>query len=188
MTMQKNWALIVNGTVAETTYLDPTCRYHPDLQWAECPVETQTSCTYNGQAFDPPMPYVTTVYELCAQVAAADAARHKVAGDPLRSVEYDRAESEAAQYQAAGFTGEVPPMAAAWVTPSRDAQASALDILAEAKTYTSALVMPRTNRLQAKEQIRALMVEHQSDRAKVLAEQTVSAIKAAVAGIKNNSI
>lgn len=123
---------------------------------------------------------------LCASVdAAADAARHTVAGDPLRAVEYDRARLEAEQFAAANYQGAVPPMVAAWAINGRTAQQAADNILAEAAQYTDALVQLRTVRLQAKEQIRALMAAYQIEQAQQLAEQTIAAIGAAVAGIGN---
>lgn len=134
---------------------------------------------------DPP-PYVPTADELCARVdAAADAARAAVAGDPLRAVEYDRAANEAQAFAAAGYEGAVPPMVAAWAINGRTAQQAADDILREAAQYNGALVELRTVRLQAKEQIRTLMVAGQVEQAQQVAEQTIATIEAAVSGIGN---
>lgn len=136
---------------------------------------------------DPP-PHVPTAEELCAHVdTAADEARRKVAGDPLRAVEYDRARVEAERYAAAGYVGEVPPMVAAWAINGRTPQQAAESILQEAAQYTAALVQLRTVRLQAKEQIRALMDADQVEQAQQLAAQTIATIEAAVAGIGNNA-
>jgi hypothetical protein len=136
---------------------------------------------------DPP-PHITTDSELCLAIdTAADAARLKVAGDPLRAVEYDRAAAEAQAFADAGYAGPVPPMVAAWATSERTAQQAAENILAESAQYSSALVQLRTVRLQAKEQIRALMAAEQIGQAQQLAEQTVATINAAVAGIGNNT-
>lgn len=129
-----------------------------------------------------------TTERLCLTVdSAADRARHTVAGDPLRAVEYDRARAAAEQYATAGYTGEVPVMVAAWVTPERTAQQAANEILAEAAAYTAALELLRTTRLQAKEQIRTLMAANNLEAAQQLAAQTVAAIEQAVAGIGNNA-
>lgn len=125
---------------------------------------------------------------LCASVdTAADAARRAVAGDPLRAVEYDRAASEAQAFAAAGYLGEVPPMVAAWAISGRTAQQAADDIINEANAYNAALTQLRTARLQAKEQIRALMAADQIEQAQQVASQTIAAIEAAVAGIGNNA-
>lgn len=35
--MFMKWALIVEGRVHETTDLDPEGRFHPSLEWRECP-------------------------------------------------------------------------------------------------------------------------------------------------------
>ncbi|KAB0547892.1 phage tail protein [Pseudomonas argentinensis] len=134
---------------------------------------------------DPP-PYVPTADELCHRVdTAADAARRAVAGDPMRAVEYDRTRLQAEQFAAAGYQGEVPPMVAAWVTSERDAQAAAEDILREAALYEEALVQVRTIRLQAKEQIRALMAAGDVDQAARLTEQTIADLAACVQGVGN---
>lgn len=131
---------------------------------------------------------VTSALSLCASIdSAADIARLTVAGDPLRAVEYDRARIAAEAFAAAGYQGVVPPMVAAWVTPERNAQQAADSILTEAAQYTAALELLRTTRLQAKEQIRALMAAEQVEQAEQLAAQTIAAIEAAVAGIGNNA-
>lgn len=136
---------------------------------------------------DPPA-YVPTVDDLCNRIdTAADAARRAVAGDPLRAVEYDRARLAAEQFAAAGYEGEVPAMVAAWAINGRTPQQAADSILAEAAAYTHALELLRTTRLAAKEQIRALMGANQAEQAQQVADQTIAAIEAAVAGIGNNA-
>lgn len=129
-----------------------------------------------------------TAATLCNRIdTAADAARRAVAGDPLRAVEYDRARLAAEQFAAAGYEGEVPAMVAAWAINGRTAQQAANSILAEAAAYTNALELLRTTRLAAKEQVRALMAANQVEQAQQLADQTIAAIEAAVAGIGNNA-
>jgi len=126
---------------------------------------------------------------LCSAIdVAADAARSSVAGDPLRAVEYDRARLAAEQFAAAGYQGEVPPMVAAWAINGRTAQHAAESILAEAATYTAALELLRATRLQAKEQIRALMTDGNVEQAQDIAAKTIASIAAAVVGIGNNSV
>lgn len=124
---------------------------------------------------------------LCSEVdLAADAARAKVAGDPLRAMEYDRARVEAEQFAASNYQGTVPPMVAAWAINGRTPQQAAESILQEASQYTAALVQLRTVRLKAKEQIRALMAADQVEQAQQVAAQTIASIEAAVLGIGNN--
>lgn len=125
---------------------------------------------------------------LCDSVdAAADAARSRVAGDPLRAVEYDRAASEAQAFADAGYPADaVPRTVAAWAINGRTAQQAADSILAEAAAYTEALYVIRETRLAAKEQIRSLIGQGQVEQAQQLAEQTIAAIQAAVAGVGNN--
>lgn len=137
---------------------------------------------------DPPEVVLTTD-ELCAKIdASADMARAAVAGDPLRAVEYQRSADEAQAFKDAGYPADaVPPMVAAWAIGGRTAKAAADNILAEAKAYNDALVLIRTTRLAAKEQVRTLMADDQYGAAKTLTDQTVAAIEDAVAGIGNNA-
>ena len=102
-------------------------------------------------------------------------------------MEYDRARLAAEAFAAAGYQGAVPPMVAAWVTATRNAQQAADSILAEAAAYTSALEQLRTARLQAKEMIRSLMAAEQIEQAEDVAAETIATIEAAVAGIGNNT-
>lgn len=135
-----------------------------------------------------PPAYVPSVEALCASVdIAADKARAKVAGDPLRAVEYDRSRLEAEAYKAAGYQGEVPRMVAAWAINGRTARQAADSILAEAAAYTEALYRLRETRLQAKELIRAALAAGNIEHAQDIAAETVAAIEAAVAGIGNNA-
>jgi hypothetical protein len=124
---------------------------------------------------------------LCQQIdATADTARARVAGDPLRAVEYDRARIEAQAFADAGYPGDaVPRTVAAWAINGRTAQQAADSILAEAAAYTEALYVIRETRLAAKEQIRSLMAVDEVEQAQQLAEQTIAAIEAAVAGVGN---
>lgn len=127
------------------------------------------------------------VAALCFNVdAAADAARAAVAGDPLRAVEYDRARIEAQAFADVGYPSDaVPRTVAAWAINGRTAQQAADSILAEAAAYTEALYVIRETRLAAKEQIRTLMAAGEVEQAQQLAEQTIAAIEAAVAGVGN---
>ncbi|GJN53060.1 phage tail protein [Pseudomonas tohonis] len=136
----------------------------------------------------PPPAYVPSVEALCSRVdAAADKARAKVAGDPLRAVEYDRSRLEAEAYKAAGYQGEVPRMVAAWAINGRTARQAADSILAEAAAYTEALYLLRETRLQAKELIRAAINAGNIEQAQDIAAETIASIEAAVAGIGNNA-
>lgn len=135
---------------------------------------------------DPPV-FAPTVDQLCSLVdVAADAARAAVAGDPLRAVEYDRARIEAQAFAGAGYPADaVPRTVAAWAINGRTAQQAADSILDEAAAYTEALYVIRETRLAAKEQIRTLMDAGEVEQAQQLAEQTIAAIEAAVAGVGN---
>jgi len=132
--------------------------------------------------------YVPSADGLCSRIdIAADAARARVAGAPLRAVEYDRARIEAQAFADAGYPADaVPRTVAAWAINGRTAEQAADSILAEAAAYTEALYVIRETRLAAKEQIRTLMASGEVEQAQQLAEQTIATIQAAVAGVGNN--
>lgn len=127
--------------------------------------------------------------DLCTAIdAAADAARVAAAGDPLRAMEYQRAADEARAYQYAGFPpDDVPRTVAAWAIQGRTSEQAALSIIAEAKQFDDALYYIREVRLASKEQVRALVEGGQMIEAQALAEQTIAAIRNAVAGVGNAS-
>lgn len=131
---------------------------------------------------------IFTKDDLCTRIdTAADTARARVAGDSLRAVEYDRAASEAQAFADAGYPVDaVPRTVAAWAISGRTPQQAADSILAEAAAYTEALYVIRETRLAAKEQVRKLMAAGEVEQAQQLAEQTIAAIEAAVAGVGNN--
>lgn len=191
------WEMVADhrGTVYSTT----TGAAHQHSELGELPEGLTTeprpsedhSWSGTAWAFDADLQAsnrIALTAQLCQAVdTAADRARAAVAGDPLRAVEYDRARIEAEQFAAAQYQGEVPPMVGAWAINGRTPQQAAESILQEAAQYTAALVQLRTVRLQAKEQIRALMTADEVEQAQQLAAQTIAAIEAAVAGIGNNA-
>lgn len=134
---------------------------------------------------DPPAP-LTSASVLCAAIdEAADAARSKVAGDPLRAVEYDRARIEAEAFAAADYQGEVPRTVAAWAINGRTPRQAAESILAEAAAYTEALYLLRETRLQAKELVRTQMALGNAEAARDIAAEAIALIEAAVSGVGN---
>ncbi|WP_415844658.1 hypothetical protein ACMYUJ_17160 [Stutzerimonas zhaodongensis] len=137
-----------------------------------------------------PVALVPNADELCSRIdTAADAARAAVVGDPTRTIEYERAAAEAAQFKAAGYPAEnVPRTVAAWAINGRTAQQAADDILAEAAAYTEALYRIRETRLQAKELVRQAMEAGDTQQAQDIAAETIAAIPAAVAGVGNAQV
>lgn len=112
--------------------------------------------------------------------AEADAARLRVAGDPLRAIEYQRAEADAKAYAAAGFAGDVPPAVASWAeakdwTPRQAAE----DILREAADYQAVLLAIRDVRLKGKEGARRAA---NPDEVRAAAADTLARIAAMVPG------
>lgn len=125
---------------------------------------------------------------LCRDIdQAADHARAKVVGDPVRTEEYKLAAAEAAEFKAAGYPPEaVPRTVAAWVLGDRTAQQAADSILLEATQYNEALYLLRETRLQAKELVRQAIDAGNVAQAQDIAAETIASIEAAVAGIGNN--
>ncbi len=181
------WARIENGTVAEITDIDPTGRFHPALKWLVCGKDVVPGWNYDGQTYEAPARPQPRADILCARIDdAADAARARVAGDPLRAVEYDRARIESQAFANAGYPADaVPRTVAAWAINGRTAQQAADSILAEAAAYTEALYVIRETRLAAKEQIRTLMVAGEIDQAQHVVDQALASLNAAVVGVGN---
>lgn len=129
-----------------------------------------------------------TAASLCARIeAAADKARHLVAGDPLRAVEYDRAASEAHAFKLAGYPLDaVPRCVAAWAIGGRSAQEAADNIIAEATAYIEVLYRLRETRLHAKEGVRALMTAGDIAAAQLLTDETIQEIHVLITGVGNS--
>ncbi|MHC8341756.1 phage tail assembly chaperone [Pseudomonas sp. RT6P73] len=49
------WALIQNGTVFETTAINPAGRFHPDLKWVPCGPEVGQRWSFSGGVFSAPV-------------------------------------------------------------------------------------------------------------------------------------
>lgn len=138
---------------------------------------------YDGATFTAPAaPSAPTVEELCAKIdAEADAARLKIAGDPLRVVEYQRAEAEATAYAAAGYTGTVPRTVEDWAEAKGwTAQEATDDILRASAAWNAALYAFRGIRLKGKEAVKAA-VESARQTAADAAIAQIAAVLAQVA-------
>lgn len=120
--------------------------------------------------------------ELCLSIdRSADAARLKIAGDPLRAIEYQLAEQEAAAYRAAGYTGAVGGAVQSWADAKGwTTQAAADDILAVAAAWNQALYALRDIRLKGKEAVRAAADEAA---ATIAADAAIAQIQAVLTGM-----
>ena len=120
--------------------------------------------------------------KLCQQVdTEADAARLKIAGDPLRVVEYERAATEAQAFKDAGYTGATPPTLASWAEANNwTAQQAADDILAVSAAWNYALYALRDIRLKGKEAIKAAADAETATAAATAASDQIKAILAAM--------
>lgn len=114
---------------------------------------------------------------LCADIdREADNARLVLSGDALRALEHQRASESARAFLAAGASAQAVPQAVqAWVTEQRDARQAAEDIVAQADCFAQALLMVRTLRLQAKEQVRGAS---DATQAEAVCDQAVQALRA----------
>lgn len=134
----------------------------------------------------PPVIVPPTCAELCGQIdSAADAARMAVVVDPVRAIEYDRARIAAEEFRDADYPADnVPPMVAAWAIDGRSPRDAALNILAEAAAYTTALEFLRTLRLSAKQEVKDKYATDLTG-AKAVVAQTIATIEQAIQGVGN---
>lgn len=66
------WALIVDGTVVETTEIDPVGRFHPSLNWQECAADAAPGWRYaEGQFVAPELPPVADLAAIKITLKAA---------------------------------------------------------------------------------------------------------------------
>lgn len=137
-----------------------------NIPGAQCAVDESTGeiIVWNGPGQQPTSDQLTAWFseaitdEFCARIdAEADAARLKIAGDPLRVIEYQRAEAEAKAYAAAGYTGPVPRSVSDWAEAKGwTAQEATDDILRASAAWNDALYAFRGIRLKGKEAVKAV--------------------------------
>lgn len=137
---------------------------------------------YPVAVFPPPPSLDQIKADLCARIdREADAARLKITGDPLRVIEYQKAEEEAAAYKAAGYTGTVPPMVLSWAEAKGwTSQQATDDILAVAAAWRQALYSLRDIRLKGKESTKATITEAAANTAADAASDQITAVLAAL--------
>lgn len=132
---------------------------------------------------DPPVKSLDDIKEeLCLKIdGEADSARLRIAGDPLRAIEYQLAEQEASAYRTAGYTGTVGGTVQSWADAKGwTAQAAADDILAVAAAWNQALYALRDIRLKSKEMVRAASDE---SAATTDADTAIAQIQAVLTGM-----
>lgn len=129
-----------------------------------------------------PVTLVDIAAKLCVQIDRdSDAARLRIAGDPLRAIEYQLAEQEAAAYRAAGYSGAVGGAVQSWADAKGwTAQAAADDILVVAAAWNQALYALRDIRLKGKEAVKAATDESAATTA---ADAAISQIQAVLTGM-----
>lgn len=111
---------------------------------------------YDGVSFSPPVVTFPGTDELCQLIDdTADSARLTIAGDSLRVVEYQRAETEAKAFAAAGYSGTTPPSVASWAEAKGWTDQEATDdILRASAAWNTALYAFRDIRLKGKEVVK----------------------------------
>jgi hypothetical protein len=126
-------AIVRTPDVSSTSFLH---RIDGEFQWVETAPDPLTDLK------------TSTILKIDA---AADLARAKVVGDPVRVTEYTRAQLQAEAYRDAGFTGQAGSCVRSWASACgwTDRQ-SAEDILAAAARWLGALDYIRDLRLHAK--------------------------------------
>ena len=108
--------------------------------------------------------------------AAADGARTRIVGDPVRVFEYQEAESDAKAFAANDYTGAVPLTIAVWAQAKQwTAKQATDDIINASNLWRSALIGLRQARLIGKESVRSAVTD---DDALPYYETTISTIKA----------
>lgn len=174
----------IHGSNIPTDAVEITAERHAQLltdQSAGATIQADVN-GYPVAVFPPPPTLDQIKAALCARIdAEADAARLKIAGDPLRVVEYERAATEAAEFKAAGYTGTVPPTVLSWAeAKALTAQAAADDILTVSALWNQALYALRDIRLKGKESTKATTTEAAANMAADAASDQIAAVLAAL--------
>ncbi|USR40787.1 DUF4376 domain-containing protein [Ectopseudomonas hydrolytica] len=124
------WARIDSGTVAETTEINPAGRYHPSLEWVECPPEVKPGWLYSNGAFSPPesKPQVVTKEDVDAERDRRIDSGVEFAGVVFQSRATDRENiAGAAQLGFMAMVAGVQPGDLRWANPDQDFTWIALD-------------------------------------------------------------
>jgi hypothetical protein len=104
----------------------------------------------------------SVIDDLIASIeSAADDARVRIVGDPVRVVEYQSAELDAKAYVAANYEGDVPVYIQCWADAKHWTPREACDdILGAATAWRAALINIRVARLHGKQGVRdAALIE-----------------------------
>jgi hypothetical protein len=158
--------LVFNGELAKVETPQPSPAHCWDgTQWVLSLADTAESESLNAE-------------QLCARVdAAADSARQVIAGDPLLTLEYARAATDAQVFKDEGYPKKAIPLAvSAWVIKGRTAKQAADGILEKAAQLNEHFLTVRTLRLKAKEKIKVYAAKGKMDLAKHASDEAVIAI------------
>lgn len=164
---------VFNGELTKVEAPQPTSAHCWDgTQWVLNPADVAELESLNAE-------------QLCARIdAAADRARQAIAGDPLLTMEYARAATDAQAFKDEGYPKKVVPVAvSAWVIKGRTAKQAADQILAKAAQFSESLLTLRTLRLKAKVQIKAQIAEGQTDLANQVSDEAIAAIRNVVSDL-----
>ncbi|MDD2059064.1 hypothetical protein N5D52_20725 [Pseudomonas sp. GD03860] len=141
--------------------------------------------SYIGYAYSK-LPLAAALVVAAQQIdEAADAARVVVLGDPLRALEYECAASEAKNFAAVSYSGEMPPSVKSWAEAAGlEPQAATDSIIAKADAWSAALYSIRDARLKGKH---AVARADSHEQAEIEADKAISKIKLSVTDAVNFS-
>lgn len=172
--VQKKLAhLVFNGELTKVEAPQPSPAHCWDgTQWVLNPADVAGLESLNAE-------------QLCARVdAAADSARQAIAGDPLLTLEYARAATDAQAFKDEGYPKKVVPLAiSAWIVKGRTAKQAADEILGKAAQFNESLLTLRAIRLEAKEKIKAHVGKGKMDVAEKVTDEAVVAIRKMVSDL-----
>lgn len=130
-----------NGVVLDVVARNPYLLFAPPYasQFIEAPDEVHLGWTYSDGVFSPPV-LQTPMFDRHVCAAKIDAAVAEIYSRFTRfQLEYTEREAQAQAYKDAGYTGEVPPRVAEFVTPAgMPAQAATDLILAQSANLRTA--------------------------------------------------
>lgn len=164
---------VFNGELIKVEAPQPTSAHCWDgTQWVLNPADVAELESLNAE-------------QLCARIdAAADRARQAIAGDPLLTMEYARAATDAQAFKDEGYPKKVVPVAvSARVAKGRTVKQAADEILEKAAQFNESLLMLRTIRLEAKERIKTQVGKGKMDIAEKVTDEAVVAIRKMVSDL-----
>tara|TARA_B100001179_G_scaffold222737_1_gene199466 strand:+ start:6250 stop:6759 length:510 start_codon:yes stop_codon:yes gene_type:complete len=153
------WARIENGTVAETTNIDPNGRFHPSIEWVSCSKQVEIGWSYDTSGFSEPL--ATPIDDLATQALSRinsgyQAQMGQILNDypQAETLTFDKQEREARQWQADNSVA-TPYIDAMLIERPLDKAELVGRILAKADAFTMASGMATGKRQRLEEEVKA---------------------------------